>query len=55
MKELLDAAGLAMEVFLSFIVKLATLPCDILNISDYWAIVYIPVAILIHVIFRKRP
>lgn len=54
MKELLNAAGLALEVFLSFMVKLATLPCDLLNISDYWAIVYIPVIILTKILFRRR-
>ena len=40
MKTILDAVGQTLMMFIKMCIEITTLPCEVLNISDYWAIVY---------------
>lgn len=53
MKTMLDAVGQTFAMAIRMIVQIITLPCELLNISDYWAIAY--TAVIIGLPFlRKR-
>lgn len=54
MKEILDAIGQTIGTMTKIFVQIITLPCELLNISDYWAIAYTAVIAGIALLFGKR-
>lgn len=54
MKEILNAIGQTIGAMTKIFVQIITLPCELLNISDYWAIAYTAIIAGIALLFGKR-
>lgn len=54
MKNILEAIGQTIGAMAKFFVQIITLPCELLNISDYWAIAYTTVIAGTALLFGKR-
>ena len=54
MKTILEAVGQTLIMLIKGFVEIITLPCEVLNISDYWAIAYTTVIVGLPFLFRRR-
>ena len=54
MKNILDATGQTLMMIIKMAIEIITLPCELLNISDYWAIAYTAIIVGFPFLLKKR-
>ena len=54
MKAILETVGQTLAMLIKGFIEIITLPCEVLNINDYWAIAYTSVIVGLPLLFRRR-